>query len=525
MSLSSPNKRERNCDTGIDRTPTGTCRDSLEQPQGRDPHSQRISWLRSMYNRISQSGANFADESFTKPSRNSGSHRHSRELDHTSLLDEYDDPPPLSIIHAHRSSRQSGETHTVDTVTNIADTSTQGIPQGNPRRHVEEEASDVLTALPVSKQGPTPPRGATNTLIQSSSTFDRCDSLLARVFPYGSPIMSSTELGSATSGSIHSVGAQARAVKSHLMAHSSVVITAGNDPGRALMNSPVPDQMSVDCMGDTNVDTIAHPEQLLLSVDNISLPPIPSKSTPRGPDHSPKPHKFPRHPDERQLSWSHRRESAGHRVSAASSSRPSSMPFSLPDPYRVTPRNEEQINGGFIPYMVRDGARQIRRGLKPTIGLDPLGQNPSNDKASSLAQGNSSRHRSGCDFVRPSYQDADIFQQAINPTQTPNLTRSAYARSSLNTRNRRPISLPVGNMPQSVTRPLAARSRNGYRSRHYVENANIRQLTVPAPLAPPVLNFDTIPIQHKRYTPYTPRFTEVSPLSTTITSSTSGYQI
>ena len=507
---------------GVDTRPTRT--DPVQQ-QSHHRRSQRASWWRNIYNRMSQPGTEPVDETFTRlAKRNSGHLHHSRDFDRTSLLDEYDDPPPLSIIHAHRSNRQSRDSRNMDAVTDIGD---MPVPDMAQAANHAQEPTDILGPLPTSMRNSVPPGGQSYmALIPSSPGVDRSDSLLARVFPHSSPGLSSVELGSAASVSSQSTSrprAQARAAKLHLTTNPSVVINPGNDPGRALVSSPVPLQMSPGPMSDKNFGTIAHRQSLVLSTSaelDMAPPPVPPKPDPRGSDDTPTRHASPPLPDERPSRSSHRRESAGHCASHPSYSHPSSMPSPSLETTSAVPQAGDRVpdNSNTMGlYRTGNDNPRIWESREDTERLDSTTQH---NHASPPIRRNSPRIHLRPDVVSPARQIADMStQQPTNATDLHRQRLGSPRRPPTGRRSHRHISAPLD------IAPAALHSHAGYRPRHSVgNNANLRQLTIPAPLAP---NAEAKPIRdlHHAYFPIhrSSDFTRFTPPPNTHASSNSRY--
>jgi hypothetical protein len=510
---------------GVDTRPAGTDPIQPKPLQSHHRRSQRTSWWRNICNRMSQPGTEPVGEMFTKPAkRNSRALHHSRDFDRTSLLYEYDDPPPLSIIHAHRSNRQSRDSRNVDAATDIGDMPVPDMSMAQAANHAREP-TDILGPLPTSLRRSAPPEGGSHMALTSPG-FDRSDSLLARVFPHSSPGLSSVELGSAASVSSQSTNkprAQARAAKLRLTTNPSVVIDPGNDPGRALVSSPVPLQMSPGPISDKNFGTIAHPQSLVLSTSaelGMAPPPVPPKPDPRGSDDTPTRHESPPLPDERPSRSSHRRESAGHRASHPSYSHPSSMPSPSLKTTSAVPRTGDRApdNSNTMGlYRTGNDDPRIWESREDTERLDSTTQH---NHASPPIRRNSPRIDSRPDVVSPARQIADMSAQ--QPTNATDLHRQRLGfsrRPPTGRRSHRHISAPLD------IAPAALHSHAGYRSRHSVDNnANLRQLTIPAPLAP---NAEAKPIRdlHHAYFPIhrSSDFTRFTPPPNTHASSNSRY--
>ena len=462
-----------------------------ERPQGHRQGGQRTSWWRGVYNRLSQSGPDPTDERFTRLSRhNSRSHHHSRNVDHTSLLYEYDDAPPPSIIHAYRASHHSEESRNFDVVTDTREASGPDMSITQPAIHVQESA-DILGPLPSSKRPSVPPRSTPSSM--PTPLFDRTDSLLGRVFPHGSPAMSSIELGgvpSVSSRSIDNASSQSGAAKLRMMSNTSVLITPGNDPGCALMGSPIPLQIPVGHFDENGLDIMPRSQQpLLLSTTELDHipPPVPPKSSTRRTDCFPKRHQSPRQSGERSSRSPRSPESASHRASYVSSSHPSSVPCFLPHTAHIASQAQSCNEDGFDAmnlYMAADNARQKptspERFAEPDL---PAKRYHVTDHTPSPVLRNSLPSRPEFNVVSPSYQVSEIYPQRAAVADNGGLVRSTYPRPTIDTRSHRRTSAPVEVARRSVTTPTASRSRTGHQSRHPMDNANNRQLTVPVPLA------------------------------------------
>ncbi|KIM75790.1 hypothetical protein PILCRDRAFT_826947 [Piloderma croceum F 1598] len=442
------------------RDPDGGVDERHQRTNGLDPdrvYNQPTSWWRSMYNRLSQPGSESTDEKFANISgRNSGPQHRSQEVDRTSLLYEYDDAPPLSIIHAYRSNRQSQHSRNIDDW----DLLNLNMAISRPIVHVQEPADAVST----SKRHVTPLRRTSNS---SSPLFERPDSLLARVFLPRSPAMSSIELGSAASALSHDQssrdpGTQTRSTKLRLLTNSSVVVTAEHisEHGR-------------------DVDPGSRSLLLSSSVEPGLVPPPISPKL--GPRRSPKCRESPGWPDDRPSRSSHRRESASHLCSHPLSSRLSSMPPSGPEPNHPAPPAIERSENFFNvmdQYMAGDSVHQMQTSRELTATLDVPVQ------PYSATEPSPSRNHPRFNNVSPSYQAAEIYQLptvAADPNlRPPGLLRARYHRPPAGTRNLRRMSAPMEISPQFITMPLAAQGRNDFRFCHSMNNAN-----APTPLAPP----------------------------------------
>jgi hypothetical protein len=459
-----------------------------ERLQGHRQGGQRTSWWRGVYNRLSQSGLDPTDERFTRLSRhNSRSHHYSRNADHTSLLYEYDDAPPPSIIHAYRASHHSEESRNFDAVTHIRDASGPDMSITQPAIHVQESA-DILGPLPTSKRPSVPPRNTSSSI--PTPLFDRADSLLGRVFPHGSPAMSSIELSgvpSVSSRSIDNAGSQSSAAKLRMMSNTSVLITPGNDPGRALMGSPILLQRPFD---ENALDIMPRSQQSLrlptTELDHTP-PPVPPKSSARDTDRFSKRHQSPRQLGERSSRSPRGPESAGRRASYVSSSHPSSMPCFLPHTAHIASQAQSCTEDGFDAmnlYMAADNARQKptspERSAEPDLSAKRYRVT---DHTPSPVLRNSPPTRPEFNVVSPSYQVSEIYPLRAAVADGVGLVRSTYPRPTIDTRSHRRTSAPVEVVHHSVTTPTATHSRTGYQSCHPMNNANNRQLPVPAPLA------------------------------------------
>ncbi|KAG9220647.1 hypothetical protein CCMSSC00406_0003746 [Pleurotus cornucopiae] len=168
--------------------------DDKSSPEDLLPKRRSRSWWRSIYDRISQSGDPDVESAALAPSRSQrrqrsrSRHRHrsSQDKDRQRLIRqefEYDDPPPPSMIRAHRSQRNQ-----------------LGLMiEEEPFGFMESHGSSLppLSGLPTMYSGPTrlgntmyPSPGATrhgapppDLLTERSPPFARSDSLLGRVFP------------------------------------------------------------------------------------------------------------------------------------------------------------------------------------------------------------------------------------------------------------------------------------------------------------------------------------------------------
>jgi len=449
-----------------------------------------------MYNRLSQSGADTTDERSTNVPRDTA-RRRSQDMDHTShytsLLYEYDDAPPPSIIHAYRSNRQSQDSRNLDDMTDARDLSTLNMAISLPAIHLQAP-TDVLGPLPMLKGHSTPPPGTSNSSsVFSLPLFERPDSLLARVFPHGRPSISSSSAASTSSQSNRNPGIQSRTAKLRLLTNS-LVVTPGNDPGRALVGSPVHGQIQVEHANDKGYDAIPHLHRSLLlstSVEpDLVPPPVPPKASCRGSMDFSKHRESPGRGDERCYRSSHCRESAHHLVSHPSSPLPSPTPSLRPDIHSPTLQTMKPPDDRFNTmdlYIAVDNNHQTRPSQEPTTRLELSAQHYSaTNYAIPPIPGSSSRNRSEFNVFSSSYQATDGYQTPIttanhNP-RPPDLSRAIYSRSSAGTRNPHQMSAPA---PQFVTMPMATHNRNGYRSRLSVDNVDTPKLTVPAPLAPP----------------------------------------
>ncbi|KAL4266333.1 DUF300-domain-containing protein [Pleurotus pulmonarius] len=157
----------------------------VDVEQDLPPKRRSRSWWRSIYDRISQSGdpagVELAPSRSQRRQRSSSGHRDrsSQDKDRQRLIRqdfEYDDPPPPSMIRAHRSQR------------NQLGLMIEEEPYGFMESH--GSSPPPLSGLPMMYSGPTQLPGTTHyiapqpeLLTERSPPFTRSDSLLGRVFP------------------------------------------------------------------------------------------------------------------------------------------------------------------------------------------------------------------------------------------------------------------------------------------------------------------------------------------------------
>lgn len=151
--------------------------------------------------------------------------------------------------------------------------------------------------------------------------------------------------------------------------------------------------------------------------------------------------------------------------------------------------------------------RQMWRGdPEPITGFDLSDQRYS---VADQARRNSPRSQSPFDAVN-AYKPANV-NSSVGP---PGLLRSTLTRAPISsTRRHRRTSAPLKIAPQRVAMPMTVHSRSDYRSRNSVDNPNVRRLTFPAPLAPPLQIPEEKPIHDSPYPHYSTHHTSHFPRS------------
>ena len=240
--------------------------------------SQRpTSWWRGIYNRISQSGAEVDEKEDRPEQHHRRKSRYSKPID--PLLLDYDDAPPRSIFHARRENRTSQQ---------LRDNDIGMSAYSPPLSYHEAPRYPPVHQAPIKKTLPSTPQDHSLGL---PPTSNRSDTLLARVFPEDSPVITSTELGSSTTS--QSTHTHLGVPHVRLTNNAPVIIVQGGDPNRSQAASPVLLQSrgpevpakyaprALSPVRDTTTDFSLHPARE--SAGHIIVPPRQLHDTPNHP--------------------------------------------------------------------------------------------------------------------------------------------------------------------------------------------------------------------------------------------------